>query len=86
MRKLLSSALSVSRIEIEDDGARHIGHAGARDGRGHFNLTIVSDGFEGLNRLSRHRLIYNALGRMMETDIHALSIRAMTENEAMNEG
>lgn len=85
MRSLLTNKFPASQFDIEDDGERHRGHEGAKDGRGHFNLTIISDNFAGLNRLARHRLVYAALGQMMQTDIHALSIRAMTENEARNE-
>ncbi|WP_426805977.1 BolA family protein, partial [Stenotrophomonas sp. SrG] len=62
--------------EVEDDSHRHAGHAGAREGRGHFNVHGVSAAFEGKLPLARHRAVYTALGTLMETDIHALSIRA----------
>jgi BolA protein len=82
IRALLDAALSPQSLEVVDDSARHAGHAGARDGRGHFNVDIVSDAFEGVAPLARHRKVYAALGDMMETDIHALSIRARTPEEA----
>ena len=82
IRGLLEAALSPQSLEVVDDSARHAGHAGARDGRGHFNVDIVSTAFAGLLPLARHRKVYAALGNMMETDIHALSIRARTPGEA----
>jgi len=81
MRSLLEAAFAPAAIEVIDDSHRHIGHAGARDGRGHFIVDIVSDRFSGLASLARHRAIYAALGDMMSTDIHALSIRAATPAE-----
>jgi BolA protein len=54
----------------------------ARDGRGHFQVTIVSDRFKGLPPIQRHRLVYDAVGDLMETDIHALSIKALTSSQA----
>ena len=75
-------ALQPSRLEIIDESHKHAGHEGARDGRGHFALDIVADQFEGMASLARHRLVYHALGEMMQSDIHALSIRARTTAEA----
>ena len=69
-------------LEISDDSHRHVGHEGARDGRGHFSVDIVSEEFAGLAALARHRRVYAALGEMMHTDIHALQIRARTPAEA----
>ena len=81
MQALLEAAFAPELLEIVDDSHRHIGHAGARDGHGHFGVHIVSARFEGLAPLARHRAVYAALGAMMETDIHALSIRAATPAE-----
>lgn len=78
----LEAAFGTGRIEVADDSARHAGHAGARDGRGHFDVVVVSPSFEGLAPLARHRAVYAALGAMMATDIHALAIRALTPDEA----
>lgn len=75
------ATLAPRELVIEDDSHRHVGHAGARDGRGHFNVRIVSAAFAGLTPLARHRLVYAALGELMQSDIHALSIEARTPNE-----
>ena len=80
MRALLL-ALKPTHLEIADESHKHAGHEGARDGRGHFALDIVSDAFAGLAPLARHRRVYQAMGEMMNTDIHALSIRARTPAE-----
>lgn len=69
-------------LEVRDDSHRHAGHEGARDGRGHFDVDIVSEDFAGLAPLARHRRVYAAIGDMMQTDIHALSVRARTPAEA----
>jgi BolA protein len=76
IRVALQAAFAPQALEVEDDSHRHAGHAGARDGRGHFNVRIVSAAFAGMAPLARHRAVYAALGAMMQTDIHALSIRA----------
>ena len=76
IRAALQQALDPQLLEVEDDSHRHAGHEGARDGRGHFNVHIVSAAFEGKLPLARHRAVYAALGTLMDTDIHALSIRA----------
>ena len=81
MRAALAT-LQPLALELVDDSHRHAGHEGARDGRGHFSLDITSAAFEGLAPLARHRRVYAALGEMMQTDIHALSIRARTPAEA----
>jgi BolA protein len=71
------ACLAPSRLELVDESHKHAGHEGARDGRGHFALTIESAQFTGAAPLARHRLIYGALGELMNTDIHALSITAL---------
>lgn len=81
IRDRLQMEFSPIELEVVDDSHRHRGHPGARDGRGHFRVRIVSDRFEGLPRLARHRLVYAAMGALMETDIHALNIEAISENE-----
>lgn len=82
MRVLLEQAFAPVVLDIADDSHKHAGHAGARDGRGHFAVDIVSDAFAGMAPLARHRAVYAALGDMMASDIHALSIRARTPAEA----
>jgi len=81
IREALVRELAPTHLNIEDDSHRHKGHAGAADGRGHFNVHIVSAAFEGKTPIARHRLVYAALGDMMTTDIHALSIDARTPKE-----
>jgi BolA protein len=73
--------LAPSSLEITDDSHRHAGHAGARDGRGHFSVTIVASRVAGAKRLERHRMVYSALGSLMQTDIHALSVTALAPDE-----
>ena len=82
IRAQLAQALPGAAIELIDDSHRHAGHAGARDGRGHFSARIVSGAFAGLRPLQRHQLVYRALDELMRTDIHALSITALTPEEA----
>lgn len=82
IRAHLAAGLATDRIELVDDSHRHAGHAGARDGRGHFRVRIVSEKFAGLRSLQRHQLVYRSLGDMMQTDIHALNIVALTPQEA----
>ncbi len=69
-------------LVVIDESHRHVGHEGARDGRGHFAVEIVCESFAGLAPLARHRRVYEALGNMMQTDIHALQIRALAPAEA----
>ena len=82
IRERLSQALAPLSLEVTDDSHKHAGHAGARGGQGHFGVDIVSAAFAGKLPLARHRLVYAALGEMMQTDIHALAIRARTPDEA----
>ena len=76
IRERITNALQPDALEIVDESHKHVGHAGARDGRGHFQVTIVSDKFRDLPPIQCHRLVYDAVGDLMETDIHALSIKA----------
>jgi BolA family transcriptional regulator, general stress-responsive regulator len=77
----LRAALQPSELEVIDDSHRHAGHAGAADGRGHFTVNLISERFAGLPVVRRHRLVYEAVGDMMTTDVHALSIRALAPGE-----
>jgi BolA protein len=81
IRSRLETALQPDSLEIVDDSQRHAGHPGARDGRGHFNVRIRSKRFAGKTTLERHRMIYSALGSLMQTDIHALGIEALAPEE-----
>ena len=75
------AALQPLEIEIEDDSHRHAGHAGARDGGGHYKLRIVSAAFAGKGTVARHRLVYDAAGDLMRGPVHALAIRALAPGE-----
>ncbi|MDX5364000.1 MAG: BolA family transcriptional regulator [Pseudazoarcus pumilus] len=81
IRERLASLAPIS-LDIEDESHLHAGHAGARSGGGHFRLRMVSDCFRGHGTLARHRMIYAALGDMMQGPIHALAIKALTADEA----
>jgi BolA family transcriptional regulator, general stress-responsive regulator len=75
------AVLNPTVIEIIDESHKHAGHAGARDGGGHYVLNIVSARFSGNNTVARHRMIYSALGELMKREIHALTIQARTPDE-----
>lgn len=77
----LRDEFSPSLLVVKDQSHLHQGHAGAQDGKGHFDVKIVSTNFDGKNRLARHRMIYAALGPLMESDIHALHINALSPAE-----
>ncbi|MGN8160214.1 BolA family protein [Salinisphaera sp. RV14] len=77
IRAALATGLDTDDIAIRDDSHLHVGHAGAATGLGHFHVTIRSPRFSGLSPIQRHRLVYDALGDLMQTDIHALQIRAL---------
>lgn len=81
IRARLHAALAPSMLEIVDDSHKHAGHAGAQAGGGHFTVTLVAAAFTGKSLLQRHRMVYDALGSAMHSDIHALSIRAYTPDE-----
>lgn len=77
----LRDAFAPEALEVEDDSAAHAGHVGARSGKGHFNVLIVAESFAGKPPLARHRMVYEALGELMHTDIHALSVKALAPDE-----
>ena len=77
MLRRLNSALSPSRVELTDDSEQHRGHGGYKPaGESHFTLTIESAAFAGKSRVERQRMVYGALGELMDARVHALSIRA----------
>lgn len=78
----LRTTLSPTVCQVEDESALHAGHAGAASGGGHFRVRIVSSRFEGQGRLARHRLVYDCLDDMMQHEIHAPAITALTPAEA----
>ena len=81
IREVLEAEFSPTELLVKDQSHLHAGHEGAQDGRGHFDVTIVSDRFEGQNRIQRHRMVYDALTQLLATDIHALRIKAFTPAE-----
>lgn len=70
--------------EVEDESALHAGHAGAASGGGHYRLKLVSARFEGVNRVGRHRLVYDCLRALMPTEIHALALTLLSPSEVNN--
>ena len=80
IKERLTMAFSPLQMELLDESHKHAGHPGAREGGGHFVLTIVSDAFAGKTPIQRHRMVYDALGELMKKEIHALSINARTPN------
>ena len=81
MRELLTAEFSPLQLDIVDESHKHAGHAGARDGRGHFRVRILAAAFAGLSPVKRHQRVYAALGAMMQTDIHALTLETRTPDE-----
>jgi BolA protein len=81
LRERLTAALAPEHLEILDESAAHAGHAGARSGGGHFAVTIVSPAFDGKGLLERHRMVYAAVGDLMQREVHALSIKAYASGE-----
>lgn len=81
IRDRLLANLGPAEIELEDESALHAGHAGAASGGGHYRLRITSVKFAGLNLVTRHRLVYDAVHDMMHKEIHALAITAVAPSE-----
>jgi len=80
--KVRLAGLEPQRLELVDESARHLGHAGARpEGASHFRLLIVAEAFTGRSRVERQRMVYGALGDLLRTDVHALSITALSPGE-----
>lgn len=77
----IQQALEPTELRIKDQSHLHAGHAGAQSGMGHFDVFVRSNQFEGVRTIKRHQMIYAAVGDMMRTDIHALSIRALAPDE-----
>ena len=83
LERKLTDAFAPARLRIEDDSARHAGHAGERQGgESHFNVVIESAAFEGVSRVQRQRMIYAALSEELAGPVHALSVKALTPGEA----
>ena len=83
MHKLLSEALEPDSCEIIDEGHLHIGHEGARGGRGHYRIRIASPRFQGISRIAQHRLVYDALAELMVDEIHAVCVEVVGERSTV---
>jgi BolA protein len=81
IERLLTDVFLPTDLLVKDQSHLHAGHAGAEEGKGHFDVRIVSDKFAGQSRINRHRMVYDALGSFMQSDIHALSITAETPQD-----
>jgi len=81
IERLLRARFEPQHFKLRDDSAKHVGHAGASSGGGHYSVLIVSSMFEGMNRLERHRQVYAALGALVGAEIHALAIQAIAASE-----
>ena len=81
IEQILTAAFAPSEILVKDQSHLHAGHAGAKEGKGHFDVKLVSDRFDGQSRISRHRMVYDALGAFMQSDIHALRINAISPSD-----
>lgn len=81
IESLLAEAFEPSQLRVKDQSHLHAGHAGAKDGKGHFDVWIVSEEFTGQSLMQRHRAVYAALKDLLETDIHALKIQAKSPDE-----
>lgn len=77
MQTLITEALNPEQLDVIDDSHKHVGHEGAKGGLGHFTVIIKSQQLEGKRMIQQHRMIYDALGDMMQTDIHALAIKVL---------
>ena len=78
---VLRAAFTPQHLRVDDESARHVGHAGAASGGGHFRVLIVAAAFRGQDLVSRQRAVYAALGDAMRADIHALALRTLTPEE-----
>ncbi len=76
------AVLEPTHCDLSDESAMHHGHAGAASGAGHYRLTIASAHFHGIKRIARHRLVYDAVGDLMQTEIHAIAITALAPSES----
>lgn len=81
IRLALELRLRPVELVVEDESHLHAGHAGARSGKGHFRVRVVAEAFRGMRLIHRHRAVYDALGGLMQTDIHALAIDARAPGE-----
>jgi BolA protein len=86
IRGRLNAVFAPVELQVIDESHLHAGHAGARSGKGHFRVLITTAHFKGLSRIDRHRLVYEALGDLMESDIHALTLVAGAPEDVIAKG
>ena len=82
IRQKLTERFAPTRLEVEDESHRHIGHEGARPGgETHFVVKVVSAAFAGQSRVARQRLVYETLAAELATRVHALSLTTLAPDE-----
>ena len=81
IEELLIAAFAPTELLVKDQSHLHAGHAGAQEGKGHFEVKIESEKFAGQSRIARHRMVYDALGSFIDSDIHALKINAVSPSD-----
>ncbi len=81
IEQILRQTLAATVVEVEDESALHIGHAGAASGGGHYRVKVASPLFEGKNRVQRHRMVYDALATEMQRTIHALALTTLAPSQ-----
>lgn len=86
LRARITTALGAEIVDVQDDSAKHRGHAGASGGAGHYTVVVVAGRFAGLGRVDRHRAVYDAVGDMIPREVHALAVRAFTPEEWQKTG
>ena len=86
LEERLREAFDPRHLELVDESAQHVGHAGAASGGGHFRVLLVSERFRNQNQISRQRAVYSILGDAMGSTIHALALRTLTPEEWQDAG
>lgn len=86
IRQRLAEVFQPEELLVKDQSHLHVGHEGAKDGKGHFDVKIVSAAFAGASRIRRHQMVYDALRELLETDIHALRIKALSPSDFQSPG
>lgn len=81
IEQVLRRTLAATLVEVEDESALHVGHAGAASGGGHYRVKIVSPLFEGKNQVQRHRMVYDVLATEMQRTIHALALTTLAPSQ-----
>ena len=84
IEQILRQTLAATVVEVEDESALHVGHAGAASGGGHYRVMVVSPLFEGKSLVARHRMVYDALATEMQRTIHALALTALAPSQQMS--